>query len=178
MNQSTCAFLRDLLSRYDWVSTSSHSPELIALVSTNAVPTAFQATQLKASIEVLDNPVTKIQSEIDLLRNATVTLETKIARLKDIRRDYRAALSPICRLPIEILRWTPKDNTELNAKDSYQSHHVFGFNMFKISEGPWYLGQVCSLWRDAVRFLCLEIWSRLKILLGPLSPCQGYNNHW
>ncbi|SJL16965.1 uncharacterized protein ARMOST_20502 [Armillaria ostoyae] len=167
MNQSTCAFLGDLLSRYDWVSTSSHSPELIALVSTNAAPTAFQATQLKASIEDLDDPITEIQSEIDLLRNAAATLEMKIARLKDIRHDYRAALSPIRRLPIEILteilRWTPKENIALNAKDDYRSYHVFGFNVFKISEGPWYLGQVCSSWRDAVQFLCPEIWSKLKI---------------
>ncbi|SJL13357.1 uncharacterized protein ARMOST_16799 [Armillaria ostoyae] len=164
IKQSTRAFLRDLLSRYDWVSTSSHSPELIALVSGNAVPTAFQAAQLEASIDDLDAPITKIQSAIDLLRNAAESLEAKTARLKDIRSNYRAALSPIRRLPseilVEILRWTPKAETQLTALDPY---HVFGFNVFKITEGPWQLGHVCSSWRDAVRFLCPEIWSTLKI---------------
>ncbi|PBK61540.1 hypothetical protein ARMSODRAFT_662757 [Armillaria solidipes] len=150
IKQSTPAFLRDLLSRYDWVSTSSHSPELIALLSTNAVPTAFQAAQLEASIEVLDAPIHEIQSEIDLLRNAAASLETKMTRLKDFRRDYRAALSPIRRLPseilVEILRWTPKKQTELTAASP---QHVFGFNVFKIAAGPWHLGQVCSSWRNA-----------------------------
>ncbi|PBK59634.1 hypothetical protein ARMSODRAFT_1090706 [Armillaria solidipes] len=164
IKQSTRAFLRDLLSRYDWVSTSSHSPELITLVSTNAIPMAFQAAQLEASIEVLDAPITKIQSEIDILRNAAASLEAKMTRLKDIRRDYRAGLSPIRRLPseilVEILRWTPKAETQLTVLDPY---HVFGFNMFTITEGPWHLGQVCNSWRDAVRFLCPEIWSTLKI---------------
>ncbi|KAK0438480.1 hypothetical protein EV421DRAFT_1738530 [Armillaria borealis] len=164
IKQSTPAFFLDLLSRYDWVSTSSHSPELIALLSTNAVPTAFQAAQLEASIEVLDAPIHEIQSEIDLLRNAAASLETKMTRLKDIRRDYRAALSPIRRLPseilVEILRWTPKKQTELTAASP---RHVFGFNVFKIATGPWHLGQVCRSWRDAVQFLCPEIWSTLKI---------------
>ncbi len=87
-----------------------------------------------------------------------------MARLKDVRHDYRAALSPIRRLPseilVEILRWTPKEQTEPTAADPY---HIFGFNVFKIAAGPWHLGQVCSSWRDAVQHLCPEIWSTLKI---------------
>ncbi|KAK0501999.1 hypothetical protein EDD18DRAFT_1346559 [Armillaria luteobubalina] len=159
--QSTSAFLSDLLSRYDWVSTSNRSPKLITLLSTNAIPTALQAAQLEASIEALDAPIGEIQHEIDLLRNATASLEAKMTRLKDIRRDYRAALSPIRRLLseilVEILRWTSKKKPTSSAK------HVFGFNVFKIRTGPWRLGQVCSSWRDAVQFLCPEIWSTLVI---------------
>ncbi|PBK84909.1 hypothetical protein ARMGADRAFT_1067202 [Armillaria gallica] len=164
IKQPTPAFLRYLLSRYDWVSTFSHSPELIALLSTNAVPTAFQTAQLEACIEVLDAPINEIQSEIDLLRNAAASLEAKMARLKDIRHDYRAVLSPIRHLPseilVEILRWMPKEQTEHSGADPY---HVLGFNVFKIAAGPWHLGQVCSSWRDAVQFLCPDIWSTLEI---------------
>ncbi|PBK59695.1 hypothetical protein ARMSODRAFT_982887 [Armillaria solidipes] len=162
--RSTCAFLSDLLSRFNLISASSRSPELIALLSTNVIPTAFQAAQLKASIEVLDAPITEIQSEIDLLRNVAASLETKMERLTDIRRDYRAALSAIRRLPteilVEILRWTSKEKTQVKDPGPYR---VFGFNVFKIGAGPWYLGQVCSSWRDAVRLLCPEIWSTLEI---------------
>ncbi|PBK82500.1 hypothetical protein ARMGADRAFT_1140865 [Armillaria gallica] len=140
--QTTRAFLGDLLSRYDWVSTSSHSPEFVTLVSTNVVPTPLQAALLKAPIEFLDAPLNDIQSEIDLLRNLAASLETKIIRLKGIRRDYRAALSPIRRLPseilVEILRWTPKKQTKLTATEPY---HVFGSNVFNIAAGPWHLGQ-------------------------------------
>ncbi|KAK0221293.1 hypothetical protein IW262DRAFT_890077 [Armillaria fumosa] len=163
-NQSICTFLCDLLSRYDWISTFSHSPELSTLLSTNAIPTDFQVVQLKASIKRLDAPITQIQSIIDVLQNAAVSLETMMERLKDIRRDHRAALSPIRRLPpeilVEILRWTPEEQTEVVHPGPY---HVFGFNPFEIRAGPWYLGQVCSSWRDAIRSLCPEIWSTLKI---------------
>ncbi len=162
--RSTRAFLSDLLSRFNWMSTSSRFPELIALLSTNAIPTACQAAQLKASIEVLNTFITVIQSDIDLLRSAAASLETKMERLKDIRRDYRAALSPIRCLPTEILveiqRWTYKEKTQLKDPGPYR---VFRFNVFKTGAGPWYLGQVCSSWRDAVRFPCPEIWSTLEI---------------
>ncbi|KAK0482855.1 hypothetical protein EDD18DRAFT_1200846 [Armillaria luteobubalina] len=98
----------------------------------------------------------------------------KMTQLKDIRRDCHATLSPIRRLPAEvlvkILRWTPKSNIELrDTPDNYQSFFVHGFNVFKISEGPWYLGQVCSSWRYIVWFLCPETWSRIKIGC-PLNP--------
>ncbi|KAK0485543.1 hypothetical protein EDD18DRAFT_1428098 [Armillaria luteobubalina] len=162
--QSTTAFLRDLLEEYSWVSTSSHSPELVALVTTNAIPTTFQAAQLKGCIYELDAPTIEIQNEIDLLRNAAASLDANMIRFKDIRRDYRAALSPIRRLPseilVEILRRTPKEQTRQTTKEPYD---IFGFNVFKISEEPWRLGQVCSSWRNAVEFLCPEMWSTLEI---------------
>ncbi|KAK0221305.1 hypothetical protein IW262DRAFT_1459474 [Armillaria fumosa] len=173
-NQSTCAFLGDLLSRYDGISTYNLSPELSTLVSSNAAPTIFQATQLKASIEDLNESITEIQNKVDLLQNAAASLEMKMEWLKDIRRHYRAALSPIHRLPaevlVEILSWTPKTYMELrNTPDDPQSYYVHGFDVFKISEGPWYLGQVCSSWRHVVRFLCPGIWLRLNIGC-PLDP--------
>ncbi|KAK0479109.1 hypothetical protein IW261DRAFT_1608062, partial [Armillaria novae-zelandiae] len=140
IKQSTSAFLRDLQHKYDWVSTYSHSSELVAQVTTNAVPTTFQAAQLKVSINDLDAPIMEIQSEIYLLRNAAVSLEAKMVRLKNIRRDYCAALSPIRRLPseiiVEILLRTPKERTQLTALEPY---NVFGFNVFKITEKPWQL---------------------------------------
>ncbi|KAK0194729.1 hypothetical protein F5146DRAFT_1186011 [Armillaria mellea] len=135
-------------------SPYSRSIELIALLSTNAISTAFQAAQPKASfIEVLDDPIAEIQNEIDQLRNAAASLKTKMKRLKVIRRDYRAALSPVRRLPtgiIEILRWTSKEKTETKEPGPYR---IFGFNVSEIGAGSWYLGQVCSSWRDAVWFL-------------------------
>ncbi|KAK0477513.1 hypothetical protein EDD18DRAFT_1365417 [Armillaria luteobubalina] len=132
-NESTSAFLGNLMSRYDGISTYSLSPELSMLVSSNVAPTTFQATELKASIDNLDGPITKLQNE-----------------LKDIRHDCHVALSPIHHLPaevlVEILCWTPKSNIELcNTLNNYQSFFVHGFNVFKISKGSWYLGQISCL---------------------------------
>ncbi|KAK0221285.1 hypothetical protein IW262DRAFT_1481684 [Armillaria fumosa] len=65
-----------------------------------------------------------------------------MTRLKDVRRDYCSALSPIWHLPseilIEILRRMPKEWMQLTAMEPY---HVFGFNVFKIAEEQWQLGQ-------------------------------------
>ncbi|KAK0471870.1 hypothetical protein IW261DRAFT_1571543 [Armillaria novae-zelandiae] len=157
-DQSTYAFLGNLLSRYDEISTYCLSPELSKVV-------------LKASIADLDGPISEIQNEVDLLRKAAASLEMKMARLKDISCDNRAALSPIRRLCTEILaeifHWIPMELH--NSTDDCPSHYVHGFNVFKTSEGPWYLGQVCRSWRNAVQFFCPEIWSTLKIAC-PLNP--------
>ncbi|KAK0429548.1 hypothetical protein EV421DRAFT_1745394 [Armillaria borealis] len=150
---STQAFLEDLLSRYAWISAFSHSPELTTLIRTNTAPTTFQATRLQALFSGLDAPITDIQSEIDLLQNATAALETQMFQLKSIRRDYQTALSPICHLPTEILleifRWTQKELPEPGSTDN--SAHICGFNVFSIAEGPWYLGQRSGRdWRTEV----------------------------
>ncbi|KAG7441778.1 uncharacterized protein BT62DRAFT_1011073 [Guyanagaster necrorhizus] len=149
---STRAFLHDLISKYDWISTFDHSPEFITFMQTNAVPKTFPSSP----------------TEIDLLRNAVASLETHMSRLKTIRRDYRSALSLIRGFPSEILvgilRWTPKEFTKPRSREPF---HVRGFDVFRIMDRPWYLGQVCSSWRDAVESLCPENWATLKIdMLG------------
>ncbi|KAK0496640.1 hypothetical protein EDD18DRAFT_1163181 [Armillaria luteobubalina] len=157
--QSTRNFLGNLLARYDWTLNFSHSPDFVPLMNTNAVPTNFQSQQLNASIQGLDPSIRELQAEIYHLRYAAASLESRMLHLTEIRRDYKGALSPIRRLPgevlAEILRWTrgcPRSN-----------HHVSGFDVFDISDGPWCLGQVCSAWRVAIGTFCPDLWSEMTI---------------
>ncbi len=88
-------------------------------------------------------------------------MEKHASRLTTIRRDYQRAVSPIRRLPVEMLieifRWTSIDG------DASSKFNISGFNVFEIDQGPWCLSQVCSLWRHAVTTLCPDIWSRFTI---------------
>ncbi|KAK0499358.1 hypothetical protein EDD18DRAFT_1460295 [Armillaria luteobubalina] len=153
-------FLDDLLARYDWTSNFSHSPEFIAFMATKELPMRFQTDQLDASIQHLGPPILEIHGKIDLLRHAAASLESRVLRLSKIREDYKRVLPPVRRLPSEligkILGWTERSYTS----DDY---HVSGFDVFDLSDGPWYLGQVCSTWRRAVERDCPRLWSRLTI---------------
>ncbi|KAK0243539.1 hypothetical protein EDD85DRAFT_988075 [Armillaria nabsnona] len=158
--ESTRSFLDNLLARYDWTSNFSHAPEFITLLTTNEVPTRFQAGQLNASIQHLGPPILEIQAEIDLLRHAAASLESRMLRLSKIRDDYKGSLSSVRRLPaeiiVQILGWTEEWRTS-------HDYHISGFDVSDLSDGPWYLGQVCSTWRRTIERHCPQLWSRLTI---------------
>ncbi|KAK0447553.1 hypothetical protein EV421DRAFT_147831 [Armillaria borealis] len=168
--ESTRAFLDNLLARYDWTSNFSHSPEFTRLMTTNEVPTHFQAGQLDASIQGLDPLIREIQAEIDLLHHAAASLESRMLRLSKIKHDYEGALSSVRRLPaeivVEILDWTVERRTS-------RSYHISGFDVFNLSDGPWYLGQVCTAWRSTVERHCPHLWSRLTINVPPKLEDSG-----
>ncbi len=131
--QSTRAFLDNLLARYSWISRVDYSPEFIALMTTNEVPTHFQAGQLRASIHGLDPSIHEVQAEIDLLRNTAASLESRLLRLTAIRRYYKGALSPIRRLPGEVLAGILRSTRECRRSKGY---YVSGFDVFNLSDGP------------------------------------------
>ncbi len=158
--ESTRSFLDNLLVRYDWTLNFSHSPEFITLMATNEVPTGFQAGQLDASIQRLGPPILEIQAEIDLLRHAAASLESRMLRLSKIRHDYKGALSSVRRLPAEIIVQILGWSGEWRTSDDY---HISGFDVFDLSDGPWHLGQVCSTWRPTIERHCPQLWSRLTI---------------
>ncbi|KAK0227272.1 hypothetical protein EDD85DRAFT_853257 [Armillaria nabsnona] len=158
--ESTHTFLDNLLARYSWISNVDYSPEFTTLMATNVVPTHFQAGQLHASIQRLDPSIHEIQAEIDMLRNTAASLESQLLRLTAIRRDYKGALSPIRRLPGEVLAEILRSTRECRRSKGY---YVSGFDVFNLSDGPWYLGQVCSAWRVAVETFCPDLWSELTI---------------
>ncbi len=153
--QSAPMFLDNLLERYGWLSNVVYSPEFTTLMATNAVPTHFQASQLHASIQGLDPFIHEIQAEIDLLRKTAASLESRHLRLTTIRRDYKDALSPIRRLPGEVLAEILRSTRERRRSKGY---YISEFDVFNLSEGPWYLGQVCSAWRVAVEIFCPDFW--------------------
>ncbi len=130
-------------------------------MNTNTEPLPLQTAQLESSIQDLDMTLIQVRSVLELLRCTTESMKKHASRLTTIRRDYQRALSPIHRLPVEMLieifRWTSIDG------DASSRFNISGFNVFEIDQGSWYLSQVCSLWRHTVTTLCPDIWCRFTI---------------
>ncbi|KAK0436684.1 hypothetical protein EV421DRAFT_1830340 [Armillaria borealis] len=146
--------LEAIFAKYDWISTFTHPPDIVSLLRTNDAPSPLQATQLKTSLEGLKGPLAELESDLDLLHNAIASLETQMLRLQSLKHDYETALSPIRRIPLEI--------TIEIVRRSWKNS-LSGFHVFRILEGPWYLGQVCSSWRNVIEKHCPELWATMEV---------------
>ncbi|SJL11131.1 uncharacterized protein ARMOST_14534 [Armillaria ostoyae] len=156
--------LDEILAKHDWISAFTHPPDVTSLLHDNVAPSPLQTTQLKASLEGLKNPLVEIDSDLDLLRDAVRSLGADRLRLQSLKNDYETTLSPIRRIPseimMEILRRSWKDN---EFRGMYSGRRLAGFNVFTVREGPWHLGQVCSSWRNVIKTLCPELWASMTI---------------
>ncbi|PBK72019.1 hypothetical protein ARMSODRAFT_797730 [Armillaria solidipes] len=162
--QSTLTALEEILAKHDWISTFTHSPDVLSLLRSNDAPSPSQSAPLRASFERLKTARAELQSDLDLLHNATASLQTQMSRLQSFENDYKAVFSPIRRIPSEI---TMEILRRAGENDPFSHHlpgmHISGFNVFAIQEGPWYLGQVCSSWRNVIETLCPELWSTMTV---------------
>lgn len=165
--ESLGASLDQLAANFDWISNFNHSYDLNALLHSNDSPSPLQSVNLEIAIDNMEYISGKIQPVLDLLGDAVVSLEAHMSRVRSFQRDYQVMLSPIRRVPVEVLTeilsytWTVADNTEKG--------HVSGFNVFLGREGPWLLGQVCRRWRGVVSTLCPWLWTTMSISI----PCRN-----
>ncbi|KAK0474662.1 hypothetical protein EDD18DRAFT_1367604 [Armillaria luteobubalina] len=164
--------LHEILAKYDWISTFTHPPNITSLLHHNVIPSSLQTTQLKASLESLKSPLAEIDGDLDLLHNAVMSLEAHRSHLQSLESDCATALSPIRCVPLEIMieilcrSW--QDN---RFRGMLMGSRLDGFNVFTVQEGPWHLGQVCSLWRNVIKTHCPELWASMTITLPlPYKP--------
>ncbi|KAK0436691.1 hypothetical protein EV421DRAFT_1103017 [Armillaria borealis] len=158
--------LEDILAKYDWITTFTHPPDVASLLRTNEAPSPLQSALLNASLADLTTPLTELQSDLNLLRNAVVSLETQMSCVQSLKHDYETALSPIRHLPMEVLAgilccsWKDDDRVT-----------------YDLGDGPWSLGQVCRSWRNAIESFCPGLWATLDIgcndLDGAKRPMKG-----
>ncbi|KAK0227250.1 hypothetical protein EDD85DRAFT_853167 [Armillaria nabsnona] len=78
-----------------------------------------------------------------------------------LHASIQRALSPICHLPGEVLAEILHSTRECHRSKGY---YVSGFDVFNLSDRPWYLGQVCSAWRVAVETFCPDLWNMVALL--------------
>ncbi|SJL12665.1 uncharacterized protein ARMOST_16096 [Armillaria ostoyae] len=157
--------LDTIVARYAWLSTFSHPPDVLPLLSTNDPPSFQQSIQLNASVERLSAALPGLQNDLDILRRAVASLEAQMSRLLSLKHECETILSPIRRLPtemlMEILRRTR--STDGRYSDGRREMDALDFNVFSVESGPWYLGHVCSLWRYTIENLCPVLWSTMTI---------------
>ncbi|PBK79594.1 hypothetical protein ARMGADRAFT_119584 [Armillaria gallica] len=146
--------LEDILARHNWISTFTHPPNIAYLLRTNDAPSPPQSIQLKTSLEGLKGPLAELESDLNFFRNAVVSLETQMSRLQSLKHDYETVFSPIRCIPLEI-------TTEIIRRSWKNS--LSGFHVFRIPQGPWHLGQVCSSWRNVIEKHCPELWATMEV---------------
>ncbi|KAK0447848.1 uncharacterized protein EV420DRAFT_1712746 [Desarmillaria tabescens] len=135
--------LEEILAKYNWILTFTHPPDVASLLRINEAPSPILSARLKTSLADLTTSLADLQSDLDLLRNAVVSLETRMSRLQSIKQDYKKALSPIRRIPSEVLAeilcrsWSWKDNMSIMKR-----HHRHALDVFTTPDGPWFLGQL------------------------------------
>ncbi|KAF5310321.1 hypothetical protein D9611_012058 [Ephemerocybe angulata] len=112
-----------------------HNPDFTHLIKSNVVPSSIEEASVQQVIETLEANIAQLQSQLDGLHN----------RL----RQHRAILSPVRRLPAEVLG------------------EVFKFAVPKAEEKGWKsvsdtLRLVCKSWGRASR-LTLQLWDTVRI---------------
>ncbi|SJL11141.1 uncharacterized protein ARMOST_14544 [Armillaria ostoyae] len=165
--------LEEILARHDWISTFTHPPDVLALLRTNDAPSPPQSARLKASFEGLQTALAELQSNLDLLHNVAASLQTQMSCFLSLKHDYETVLSPIRRIPSEIaMEILCRSWKDAEFSDISLGRRPAGFNVFRIREGPWYLGQVCSSWRNVIETLCPELWATMIVNLRISFPYE------
>ncbi len=162
--QRSGLLLDEILAKHDWISAFAHPPDVTSLLHDNIAPSPLQTTQLKASLEGLKDPLVEIDSDLDLLRDAVRTLEARRLRLGHSKTTTRQHCLQYVVFP-QRSRWRFYV-ARGNMMDSmtHPRRDVLPDSMFsKIRDGPWHLGQVCSLWRNVIKTLCPELWASMTV---------------
>ncbi|KAK0499512.1 hypothetical protein EDD18DRAFT_1151490 [Armillaria luteobubalina] len=156
--------LEEILTRHDWISTFTHPPDVVSLLRNNDPPSLPQSARLKESLASLNMPLSELQSDLNLLRGAVASVESRMSCLMSLKHDYETVLSPIRRIPSEITMEILRRAWENNGSGPRTlERRLYGFNVFAIREGPWHLGQVCRSWRNVVETLCPELWANMSV---------------
>ncbi|KAK0443290.1 hypothetical protein EV421DRAFT_543283 [Armillaria borealis] len=171
--ESARASLDQLVANFQWISNVSHSYDFNTLLHSNDPPSPLQSVNLKISIDNMEYISGKIQAALDLLGNAVASLEAHMSRVQSLQRDYEVMLSPIRRVPAEILMEIL--SCTRTAVDDPENGRVDGFNVFIGGKGPWPLGQVCRRWRGVVSTLCPSLWATMTISNPASRRGRGWN---
>ncbi|KAF6745954.1 hypothetical protein DFP72DRAFT_923684 [Ephemerocybe angulata] len=120
------------------------------LLNSNNVPSSSQAASVQQTIDGLSKRISKLQSQLDALEGQ--------------RQRHRAILSPVRRMPMEILG-------EIFALALPDVLYPDDRRMLR------HLGLVCKSWRNA-SLLAHRLWSGLQLSLPPEDGAYGRAVSW
>ncbi|KAH6914797.1 hypothetical protein BKA70DRAFT_1557168 [Coprinopsis sp. MPI-PUGE-AT-0042] len=117
-------------------------------LGTNYVPSEKEITQIKQIVSQVDTTATQIDNEMEALKAKQVAYSSFAAA-------HRALLSPLRRIPSDILVTIFSLCSEFNEQGSMMS-----------SEAPLLFTRICHRWRE-VAIGTPSLWSRIHILIKP-----------
>ncbi|KAF7356298.1 F-box domain-containing protein [Mycena venus] len=126
-----------------------------ALLTSNEPPEESESAFIQSVVSKTDAPLARLDEQISRLRGQLKQLEDKYALVIGYRTRNRAILSPLRRIPPEILReifsWTVPSIRDALIRGSFDMH-----------QSPWVLTRICSRWRE-VSISTPSLWSRVAI---------------
>jgi hypothetical protein len=159
----TCSVCRSFrledFTQLSWYTALYNKPNS-AILETNEPPRDEQLPSLRANYLEAITEFQKVDRTIRSIRLFRSDTISRHAHLQKVVEDYRLVLSPIRRVPFEIVR-TILENIEridygCAMKSSSPDLHV------EITNGPWRFSKVCRLWR-AVAIQSPEFWCDIRI---------------
>ncbi|KAJ7312512.1 hypothetical protein DFH08DRAFT_943647 [Mycena albidolilacea] len=144
-----------------------------ALLNSNEPPNDSDSVFIQSVISKADAPLAYLDKEILKVQEKLRQMEDERAALSSYWRRNRGILSPLRRMPPELLReifsWALPSNAE-----------ALDVGRFDIGQAPWLLTQISSRWR-AIALSTPSLWSRIAIDYSrsqgispwPLSPIKA-----
>jgi hypothetical protein len=141
--------------------TNLYSPFNSAILETNESPSVGQIASLQAHYLEAITELEKVDQKIQTIQSILSDAISHRTRLKKVIDDYRSTLSPIRRVPFEIVHRILQN---VDTKDSANLRHKPNLHM-SLYNGPWRFGMVCRLWR-AVAIQSPEFWCNIQLDFG------------
>ncbi|SJL12664.1 uncharacterized protein ARMOST_16095 [Armillaria ostoyae] len=173
--ESARASLDQLVANFDWIPNVTHLHDFNTLLHSNDPPSPLQSVDLKYSLDNMVYITQKLQAALDLVGNTVASLEAHMSRVQSLQHDYEIMLSPIRRVPAEIITEILYC-TQTTAEDP-DGAPFGGYNVFTGAKGPWLLGQVCRPWRDVVSTFCPRLWATMTISIPDSWRRNGNKKH-
>jgi hypothetical protein len=156
---------------------ATQSPAFKALLLHNLPPPEAFATQLRGHFPSAKAQVRLLADEVRCLRSLLATTMAHLRLAEEAVIGYQAALAPIRRVPYglvyEIFDTIRQVPNSLFFDRGFDDRNVG--NAVSLSNGPWVLSHVCSLWRD-VALDNPSFWQDISLIYngddGP--PCYSY----
>ncbi|THU82283.1 hypothetical protein K435DRAFT_691803, partial [Dendrothele bispora CBS 962.96] len=136
----------------------------------------METSRIKALIDQIEPDIARYETEIARLEDTLATLRARRDELKRYQGEYKTVLSPIRRLPVEIL---------LEIFSIVCSESGGHLSMPKTRKKPRQprdhcvitattlsLSQICSFWRDIVKD-SPHLWSTLAVNLALITDIEG-----
>ncbi|THU82285.1 hypothetical protein K435DRAFT_691794, partial [Dendrothele bispora CBS 962.96] len=125
------------------------------------IPSVTETSRITALLDQIEPDIARYESEIARLEDTLATLRARRDELKRYQGEYKTLLSPIRRMPIDIL-------LEIFSIVCFES----GGNHRVITATTLSLSQICSFWRGVVKNNP-RLWSTLAVNLALVTDIEG-----
>jgi hypothetical protein len=158
----SCAPLSDF-TQSEWYQRLS-SPYLQTLLTSNLPPPLEDMTSLRRDRKYAIDELFDIDTKIQQPKTLPHAAEEHYKKLKKVVDDYSCLLSPVRRIPYEIVQ----EIFLAGTIDPKSREVATSYSSWTLRNGPWSHSQVCGLWRAAALGTPI-LWANISIVYDEIS---------